>query len=985
MPTIIIVISIMTQLSAAVYALTLMAYTGKRAGWILISTALFMMAGRRGVTLYDILVGTKLTPTNLWAELIALSISILFLAGLVYTYPIFKKLETDEKEKKASDLKYRQMQKSAFEGIFILDHDFIIQENNPSAEKIFSTPAGRLIGKPILSLVPNKYHERVRNELEYIKSSTSKTPELFKKHIEGIKGSKEAFPMDIILSSFSHDGSKQLTVTVRDLSEVMKTREELDTSRKMLQTILDTIPVRVFWKDLNANYLGCNLSFAKDAGYNSVEELIGKDDYQMAWRDNAELYREDDKHVMSTGNEKLNYEEPLIDDMGEKEWIRTSKIPLRDNKGNIYGVMGVYEDITGRKNYEDEIRHTKDLLQAVLDNSAAVIYAKDKDGKYILINHLFETLFSTTLEEITGTTDFDHFPEDKAQAFRTNDLKVLRTKRPMEFEEIVPQKDFDHTYLSIKFPLINAEGEAYATCGISTDITERKRMETSLLERDELLKKAQEIARLGNWELDLETNIFTCYKESCNIFGMENKDGCQGSFEEFLDMIVNDDERDYVNTLFQQAIDEGSDLSLDHKVKSNDVFVHEEAEAVLNKDGKVVKLVGIVQDITERKRIEDELLKGQKLESIGMLAGGIAHDFNNLLTAIIGNLFFLKGNNSDKDDLKHIATIEGASLRAQELTKQLMTFSRGGSPIKDAVSIKELIVESANFALHGSKITHDYKIPDSTHPINADQGQISQVLNNLLINAVQAMGDGGSIYIEAKNKKVKKSDKLFLKPGEYVHISISDTGPGMTTEVQSKIFDPFFTTKSGGSGLGLASCYSIIKKHSGTISTESKLGHGTTFHIYLPALTGKLAKGTKAKIKGKATIKKGSGRILIMDDDGDLRALYKGILEAIGYEVTLTKEGSEAIVEYKNSLTNDTPFDLIIMDLTIPGGIGGKDAIAEVLKINSAAKAIVCSGYSDDPVMANYKDFGFKGVITKPFSTETLSQEVSLAINAKED
>lgn len=857
MATIIIVISIMIQLSSAVYALTLVSYTGKKTGWILISTALFMMAGRRSITLYDIVTGTKLTTTNLSAEVMALSISIFIFMGLILIRPLLVKITTTEQKIKDSNSKYQQLHDTAFEGILILNSDFVITENNPSSEKIFSLTSGRLKGRSLLALIPNKYHERIKNELEYIQNSTNTQPELFKKNIEGIRNSTETFPMDLILSSFNVDNKKQITVTIRDTSEVIKAREDLKSSKQMLQTILDTIPVRVFWKDINLNYLGCNIHFAKDAGFNSVEEIIGKDDFQMGWRKNAKLYRADDKAVMQDNITKLNYEEPLIED-GEKNWIRTSKIPLKDSDGNIYGVMGAYENIT-----------------------------------------------------------------------------------------------------------------------------DRKKIETDLIHTDELLRKAQEIAQLGHWELDVDTNIFTSYKQSCEIFGLEGKEGCEGSFEEFLDMTIPEDEKEQVSTLFKQAIKDKSPVSIDHRVKSSNRFVHEEAEVIIDKKGKTTKLIGIVQDITERKRIEEELLKAHKLESLGILAGGIAHDFNNLLTAIIGNLFFLKGNNSDPDDIKHIKTIEGASLRAQDLTKQLMTFSRGGSPIKDSVSIKELLIESANFALHGSKISYDHDIPDTTDHINADHGQISQVLNNLLINALQAMDDGGTIHVTANNIAITRPSRLFLKNGDYVKISISDTGAGISTDVQEKIFDPFFTTKEGGSGLGLASCYSIVKKHSGNITVDSTLGKGTTFNLYLPALKEDTKTNNLSKDLLEPQIENGTGNILIMDDDNDLRALYKGILETLGYTITLTSEGKDTIKKYTENLNSNTPFDLIIMDLTIPGGMGGKDTIKEILEIDKNANAIVSSGYCNDPIMANYKDYGFKGKIEKPFSTVTLSVEVKNALKSK--
>ena len=726
MATAIVSLSILLQLAAGLYALNLMNYTGRKTGWILLSTALFLMAGRRMLSVYSMVAENRTSAIDITAEVIALTISALLLAGLILSNPLFKKISTSDKEVAESTSKYKILHDTAFAGILTLNTDLDIKENNESAEKIFSVAKGRLTGKNLLSLIPPKYHQRLKAEFETVKSNKSTQPEMFKKHIEGLRGDA-TFPMDIILSSFVVDGDRLITATIRDISDIIEAQNELQKSKQMLQTILNTIPVRVFWKDTNLNYLGCNDAFAKDAGKATVEEIIGKDDYQMAWKDIAEEYRKDDKQVIDSVEAKLNYEEPIKDDTGKVHWVRTSKIPLIDSDGNIYGVMGVYEDIT------------------------------------------------------------------------------------------------------------------------------------------------------------------------------------------------------------------------------------------------------------ERKRIEEELLKGQKLESVGLLAGGIAHDFNNLLTAIIGNLFFLKGNNSDPDDIKHIKTIEGAVTRAQGLTKQLMTFSRGGSPVKETISLKGLIMESTEFAMHGSSVTYEHNIHDDIYPVNADSGQISQVLNNILINSIQAMKEqgGGSVYVEAQNTLVTKKDKLLLNDGMYVHISITDSGPGMSPEVRERIFDPFFTTKEGGSGLGLASCYSIIKKHSGNITVSSTLGKGTTFNIYLQAVTdGKPVTPVKESVDS-FTLITGTGRILIMDDDNDIRDIFEETLNSIGYDVTLTSEGSEAVLEYRDAYEKDDPYDVVILDLTVQGGMGGKDTAQEILRTHKDAKIIVCSGYSDDPVVADYEKYGFKDRIIKPFKAAELSRVVN--------
>lgn len=413
-------------------------------------------------------------------------------------------------------------------------------------------------------------------------------------------------------------------------------------------------------------------------------------------------------------------------------------------------------------------------------------------------------------------------------------------------------------------------------------------------------------------------------------------------------------------------------------------WIRDRAFPVRNELGEVHRIVGIATDITDRKKMEAELLKAQKLESIGVLAGGIAHDFNNILTAILLNISLAKMKVDPEDEIfKNLDEAEKASLRAKDLTQQLLTFSRGGAPIKKTASIAELVKDSANFALRGSNVRCEFSIPEDLWVVEVDEGQMSQVIHNLILNAQQAMPEGGVIKVTAENKMVgpEGGQGLPLPMGPYIKLSISDQGTGIPTEHLPKIFDPYFTTKQKGSGLGLATTYSIIKKHDGYIGVESKLGVGTTFYIYLPASQKKTPlhkDSTKAGIETYSEMSK--KRILVMDDEEILREVISQILEQMGYEVELSRDGVEAIELYKKAMELHQPFEVVIMDLTIPGGMGGKETLRRLLEINPQVKAIVSSGYSNDPIMAEYKQYGFRGVIAKPYKIEELSQTLQKVI-----
>jgi signal transduction histidine kinase/CheY-like chemotaxis protein len=381
----------------------------------------------------------------------------------------------------------------------------------------------------------------------------------------------------------------------------------------------------------------------------------------------------------------------------------------------------------------------------------------------------------------------------------------------------------------------------------------------------------------------------------------------------------------------------------------------------------------LLAQISEKRKIEDELLSTRQLESLGILAGGIAHDFNNLLTAILGNTSLAKMFAAPDDKIyARLEDVERASIRAKDLTQQLLTFSKGGAPIRSVTSITNVIRESSQFALRGSKSRCELYVTDELWPVEVDEGQISQVVGNMAINADQAMPEGGVVEIRAENVNLLKGQVVTLEPGRYVRLSIKDSGIGIHSDHLGKIFTPYFTTKQTGSGLGLATSYSIVKKHGGVIIVESETGRGTTFHIYLPATEKEIPK----KEASSMTRITGSGRILVMDDEEFIRDTAREMLATVGYEVDHACDGAEAIELYINAKLAGEPYDLIIMDLTIPGGMGGLEAMQKLLDIDPDARAIVSSGYANGPVMAHFTEYGFKGVIAKPYLAEELYKAV---------
>ncbi len=380
--------------------------------------------------------------------------------------------------------------------------------------------------------------------------------------------------------------------------------------------------------------------------------------------------------------------------------------------------------------------------------------------------------------------------------------------------------------------------------------------------------------------------------------------------------------------------------------------------------GRGLGAVLVLRDVTERARFEAEMLRASKLESVGLLAGGIAHDFNNLLAIVMGNLTLaLLDEKTAAAGGRWLREAERGTARARELTQQLLTFSRGGEPVRSAVLLSELVREAAEFALHGTAVRCEFDLAPDAWPADVDKGQIGQVVQNLVINAVQAMPEGGIIRLALRNAPVDGSSGLPLPDGAYVELAFADAGAGIPPENLSRIFEPFFTTKEHGTGLGLATVYSIVQKHRGHIAVESEVGRGTRFRVWLPA-----AQTTPVPtVTSASPFERMRGRVLFMDDEEPIRVMTCALLERLGLEVTATADGEEAVKHFAHARASGQPFDVVIMDLTVPGGLGGAAAMVEILKLDPDARGIVSSGYSSDPIMANHRAHGFRGSVPKPY------------------
>ena len=553
---------------------------------------------------------------------------------------------------------------------------------------------------------------------------------------------------------------------------------------------------------------------------------------------------------------------------------------------------------------------------------------------------------------------------------------------PQSFEWLARKKDGALFWAEVSLKYTEFSDQRYVVA-VVRDINDRKQAEQALVAEKEQL--AVTLGSIGDGVIttDVAGKIVLLNRVAENLTGWSNEEAVGRSSDEVFH-ILHEQTREVSENPITKVMRSGQIIELaNHTVliSRNGVerSIADSGAPILDAQKNIIGVVLVFRDVTEKQKLEQEALKARKLESLGILAGGIAHDFNNILAAILGNINLARDSiNPHESTYTLLAEAEKASLRAKDLTQQLLTFSKGGEPVKKTTSITEIITDSSSFVLRGSNVRCDTWFAPDLLPVDIDAGQISQVIQNIIINAAHAMPQGGVIDIKCENLLDTQQHFPFLGGGNFVVVTISDHGTGIPRNIIDKIFDPYFSTKQTGSGLGLAICHSIITRHGGYLTVTSELEKGTTFSIYLAASTAQLSDSPDDEI---GSIAQRPCKIMIMDDDEMVRNMAKAMLTRLGCEVELAADGKEAIAIYKKELATNTQAEVIVMDLTIPGGMGGEDAVKKILTINPDAKILVSSGYSNDPIMANYKDYGFCGSLVKPYKKKELAKVLNQVLH----
>ena len=705
---------------------------------------------------------------------------------------------------------------------------------------------------------------------------------------------------------------------------------------------------------------------------------------------------------------------------GEARWLSTQSRTFFAGEGVARRPMrtvGASLDITERKGMEQSLKESEEKFRTLFESANDAMFIIDLNGKILDANVVAYERLGYTKEELLSLTLAQLDPPSMA-AVLPERMEHLKKHGRSWIETAHTRKDGSIMPVEVNARMVTLHGEK-VIFSVIRDVTERRQMQEQLeqkaAEQNAILENALVgIAYLrdrkfiwinGKMEQMFGYDRGTVAGQTTEIF-YPSQESYEETGREAYPLFVAGETyhserlmRRQDGSLFwcslsgksvdPSAPDKGSiwilqDISEQKRAEEEIRRMNQNLENLVSERAHELKQTNkrLVAEIEERKWVEEELIKAQKLESLGILAGGIAHDFNNMLTTVLGNVTLaMLDVERGAPIYRSLETAETAALRAQDLTKQLLTFAKGGAPVKQTIDIGELVRHSIAFALRGSRTKYDVSLQDGLWLVDADEGQLAQVMHNLVINADHAMPQGGTIAVRCENSLLKNNEAPSLATGKYVRISVRDTGIGIPKDHLLKIFDPYFTTKQKGSGLGLATVYSVIQKHGGRIFAESALGEGTTFIILLPASDAVAV----PKKRLENTVPTGTGKILVMDDEPDIRQTACDMLKRLGYSAMHAADGEGAVKLYREALRDGDPFKAVIMDLTIPGGMGGAETLRKLQEIDPDVKGIVSSGYSNDPVMAEYKKYGFAGVVAKPYRVRDLGEVIYRIIRGTSD
>ena len=864
--------------------------------------------------------------------------------------------------------------------VIVLDKNGIVTEASNQIERITGIPLKEIIGKVSWdSFVPDEDRERITGYFYDRAKGTGNPPTTYTLRVN-VPG-EESRLMRVNVGFIP--GTEDRVVIMKDLSPVVleqrKTAETEERYRTVVENTKDGILICSKDRILFANNSFCRMTDL------SREEL-----YTFS---PLNLFHEVQRGKIislflksGSGAIKTSVFETLLKKGKGFLPVELSSTPIVYRETEV--LLASVRDLTQRKETEKRLRESHKLMKAIVDNSPVGISVHDRNGTLLLANASWRNIWDKSIEDMKEKMILrSELQMDKKDAYLgeyTDDVKAVYRKGG---ELYIPKlkisnpspggaKFISHHFYALK----DDNGEVDKVVILTLDLTEALKTQVELIETRNQYRELTGNIPVAIYRTTTESGgrIVFSNPEMHRIFFGEKP----GDFDDVTvkDLYVEESGRKgFLDRLAKDKEVRGFETEL-KRLDGSTFLACISARKVSKREGKEEYIEGIIRDITDQRRAEEELSRIEHLESIGTLAGGIAHDFNNLLMAIQGNISLALNEEDLSKLIKRLEQAEASTEKATTLTRQLLTFARGGVPLKNSIEVAPFVKEAVIFALRGSDVEALFDFGKSLKSIEADREQITQVIHNITLNAVQALIGGGSITVSCSNVEIEENSDTHLKAGEYVSISIKDEGKGIPQCDLKKIFNPYFTTKFGGSGLGLSTSYSIISRHSGAIIVHSEEGKGTEFVIYLPIID---SDGTKAVSREEPAkeINFSSARILIMDDDASVREVLSGMLDILGHVPTESSDGAEAIEIYRERYSAGEPFDAVIMDLTVPGGMGGEAAIDKLKEIDPDVRVIVSSGYANNTVLSNYSEYGFRGRLVKPFRISTLEKELNTVLS----
>jgi PAS domain S-box-containing protein len=821
-----------------------------------------------------------------------------------------------------------------------------------------------------------------REMMEYLRNHVLRDHLPFNKEYRIIRMSDQAVRWVHGLGNFEYrpDGTlEKMFGTIQDITERKQAEEALRNSEELLNTILNNVGAYIFIKDTHYRYTYVNRKVCDLFGRNA-QDIVGKGDDAFFSPASVEEIMQSDRPVIEQGETVTREETELVssDNLPHTYW--TIKIPLRDNNGTVSGLCGISTDISGLKNAEGALRESQAKLDLALRSARMGVWHLDLinnrrtfDDQTCLLLGIDPATFTGSAEEFFGAVH----PDDRG-SIRVALAQTIEQDTLYETEYRTIWPDGSVHYITARGRLVRDDkGLPVGINGIIWDITERKKSEELLRASERKFSAIFSLTPDPTAITDIGTGRIIDLNGSFEQLTGRSREELIGMTTADLHVWEDLSDRD---RMLREIRNSGEINDMAVRLRRYDGEIRETlfSARIIELNGKRY-LLGRSHDITEVKRAEEEkrelerqLMQAHRIESLGGLAGGIAHDFNNLLQGIFGYISMAKMTIDQKERaLSMLDQAEKALHQSVSLSTQLLTFSKGGKPVRKKLALGPVIENTVKFALSGSRADYDMNIDADLWSVEADEGQIGQVIQNLVINADQAMPVGGRIVITADNVQAPGENiPVILPQGSYVRISVQDSGIGIPAQYLERIFDPYFTTKEKGSGLGLAISYSIARNHGGTIHVSSEISKGSTFSVYLPA-TVETQDVAPAPEKVRGQVKK--ARILVMDDEAMVRDVAKAMITTLRHEVECAEHGEEAVMKYLQARQQGMPFDIVILDLTIRGGMGGEETIKRLLEIDPQVKAVVSSGYADDSVIADYQSYGFCATLSKPYTMKALS------------